>query len=215
MVRNGFSESSIGKSISSFSRAMKGNQDNTSGSSTAARVGAKALSFINDVKSIGFINTLDKIGLSHLKGSSSKELRTGLLEYFNESGNGFYDSIAQQSMSELMRELLQSAENEQDFDEILSSIKNEEFLREFIIKFIQNCFFANFAEKLLSLFEGLEKYDVAQQSVKTYIRNSIESEYPMEDVSNVDWTGPEGNKIIQEKCNKAYEILSIWSETLV
>ena len=213
MVKNGFTPSSIGKAVSSFSKAMDGGGKSYSGS--VAKVGTKAVKFIEAVKSYGFFEALEKVGLSHLQGQSSEGLRSGLLEYFNDSGSDFYGSVAQQSMSELMRELLKSAEDEDDYNNIIRSIDTAEFIREFIVKFIQNCFFANFAEKILTMFDKLDKYDSAEKSVKTYIRTSIESEFAIEDIQKVDWNGQQGNQIITEKCNKAFEILSVWSETLV
>ncbi|WP_108671776.1 hypothetical protein [Peribacillus acanthi] len=213
MIKNGFSPSSIGKAVSSFSKAMRGGGNSHSGS--IARVGSKAVNFIEAVKNYGFIGALEKVGLAHLRGKSSEGLRAGLLEYFDDSENDFYGSVAQQSMSELMRELLKSAEDEEDYNNIIGSIDTGEFIREFIVKFIQNCFFANFAEKILTMFDKLDKYDSAEKSVKTYIRTSLESEFTIKDIQKVDWNAQQGNQIITDKCNKAFEILSVWSETLV
>ncbi|MCG3056609.1 hypothetical protein KZ287_31055, partial [Escherichia coli] len=85
-------------------------------------------------------------------------------------GNEFYESISNQSMNELMRELLKGIKDADAFEETFTSLDTGEFMREFIIKFIQNCFFANFTEKLLSLFDNIEKYKVAEKHVKRYIR---------------------------------------------
>jgi hypothetical protein len=213
MVKNGLTPSSIGKAVSSFSKAMSNNGNTKSGS--IAKVGSKAIGFIQSVKNFGLADALERVGLSHLRNQSSEELRSGLLEYFNDSGNELYDNIAQQSMNELMRELLKGAENEDDYDTLIRSIDTGEFIREFVVKFIQNCFLANFSEKLLTMFDSLEKYDSAEKSVKTYIRTSIEAEYTVETIQSVDWNGQEGSKIISDKYDKALEILSVWSESLV
>ncbi|TVX91652.1 hypothetical protein [Paenibacillus agilis] len=213
MVKSDFTPSSIERSISSFSKAMSGGDKQFLNS--ASRVGAKAVNFIEAVKNFGFNEALEKIGLSHLINKSPEELRIGIIEYFNDGRNDFYGNIAQQSMSEFMRELFKSVKDEEEYNTILGSIDTGEFIREFIIKFIQNCFFANFAEKILAMFDKLNKYDIAEKSVKTYIRSTIESEFTIENIQKVDWNGIEGYKIIKEKCNKAFEILSVWSETLV
>lgn len=213
MVRSGFTPSSVGKAVSSFSKAMRDGRKSYSNS--VGNVGAKAVNFIEAVRQYGFLEALEKAGLSHLRNLPAEKIRSSLLEYFNESGNDLYESVAQQSMSELMRELLMSAENEEDYNNIIGSIDTGEFIREFIIKFIQNCFFTNFAEKLMTMFNTLNKYDTAEESVKTYIRTTIESEFSIEDIQKVDWNGMQGRQIIEEKCNKAFEILSVWSEALV
>lgn len=77
-------------------------------------------------------------------------------------------------MNELMRELFKGINDVREYEEVLNTLDTGDFIREFIIKFIQNCFFANFTEKLLSLFDNLDKYQVAEKNVKTHIRNSIE-----------------------------------------
>ncbi|SFA58561.1 hypothetical protein SAMN05216169_10765 [Anoxybacillus pushchinoensis] len=213
MVRSGFTPSSVGKAVSSFSKAMRDGRKSYSNS--VGNIGAKSVNFIEAVRQYGFLEALEKVGLSHLRNLPAEKIRSGLLEYFNESGNDLYESVAQQSMSELMRELLMSAENEEDYNNIIGSIDTGEFIREFIIKFIQNCFFTNFAEKLMTMFNTLNKYDTAEESVKTYIRTTIESEFSIEDIQKVDWNGMQGRQIIEEKCNKAFEILSVWSEALV
>ncbi|MFC5542816.1 hypothetical protein ACFPOH_13985 [Ureibacillus suwonensis] len=213
MVRSGFTPSSVGKAVSSFAKAMG---SGGKGHSTAvANIGAKAVSFIEAVRQYGFSEALERVGLSHLRNLPAEKILYGLLEYFYESGNSLYESVAQQSMSELMRELLAGAENEEDYNNILGSIDKGEFIREFIVKFIQNCFFTNFAEKLMAMFDKFDKYEIAEESVKTYIRISIESEFSIEDIQKIDWNGTQGRQIIEEKCNKAFEILSVWSETLV
>lgn len=210
MVRNDFSPSSIGRSISSFSKAL----NNSGGSriSNAVQTSRKALSFITSVQRVGFLKTLEHFGLSHLKNQSPEKIREGLLKYFSEGKNEFYESIASRSMNELMRELLRGVKSIEEYESTMKELNSSNFICEFIIKFIQNCFFANFSEKLLSLFDNMKKYDVAEKSVKAYIRNSIERDYTVNEIQDVDWAGSEGKRIINEKYEKALEILEVWSE---
>jgi len=216
MVRNDFSPLSIGKAISSFSRALSNGLANAqTPASQMAAVGARAVNFIESVREFGFEETLKKSGLLHLQNLAPDELRLGLLNYFSGSEHSLYEDIAQQSLRELMRELLVDVATEEDYNSMMSTIKTEEFIREFIIKFIQNSFLTNFSEKILALFDKVSEYQEAERTIKSFIRNSLMSEYPMDKLSVIDWTGPEGRQIIEEKCNKALDILTVWSETLV
>lgn len=212
MVKNNFSSSSIGKAVSGFSKSLNSYDSSRAGS--AIQASSKALSFIDSVKRFGFIETLEHFGLSHLKNESPEKIRSGLLQYFSEGGNEFYENIASQSMNEFMRELLEGINDISEYETVINSLDTGDFIREFIIKFIQNCFFANFTEKLLTLFDSLDKYEIAEQSVKTYIRNSIETNYTVDEIQSIDWTGKEGSKIITDNYNKALEILSVWSESI-
>lgn len=210
MVRNDFSISSVGKGVANFSRAL--NSSGGTKARDAVQNSKRALSFISSVQNVGFFETLERYGLSHLKNQSPDRLREGLINYFSESGSEIYESVASRSMNELMRELLKGVETVEEYENIIKGINQGDFIREFIIKFIQTCFFTNFAEKLLSLFDKMDKYDIAERSVKAYIRNSIEREYTVEEIQNVDWSGNEGGRILNEKYNKSLEILEVWSE---
>ncbi|MBU8772012.1 hypothetical protein [Cytobacillus oceanisediminis] len=212
MVKDNFTPSSMNKAISNFAKAL----NNSGGSGSNARnsflSSGKALSFIDSVRKYGFSETLDQYGLSHLKNETPENIRSGLLKYFSDSGNEFYDSISNQSMSELMRELLKGIKDVDEYEELFKSLNPGDFIREFIIKFIQNCFFANFTEKLLSLFDNLDKYKAAEKNVKTYIRNSIEKNFSIQRIQDIDWNGQEGNRVINSTYKNTLEILSVWSE---
>ncbi|PKJ54742.1 hypothetical protein [Bacillus sp. SN10] len=212
MVKNNFSSSSMDKAISSFAKALNGS--GSSRARAAVQSSGRALSFIDSVKRYGFFETLERLGLSHLKNETPEKVRTGLLQYFSDGGNEFYDNISSQSMNELMRELLEGIDDINEYEAVMNTLNTGDFIREFIIKFIQNCFFANFTEKLLTLFDSLDKYEIAEQSVKSYIRNSIEKNYSINEIQNIDWHGQEGNKIINDNYNRALEILSVWSESI-
>ncbi|MFB7320628.1 hypothetical protein QRD88_01130 [Bacillus safensis] len=212
MVKDNFTPSSIGKAISNFAKALNSSGGSGSNASNAIQSGGKAFSFIDSVRKYGFSEALNRYGLSHLKNESPENVRDGLIKYFSDSGNKFYDSISNQSMNELMRELLKGIKDVSEYEEVFKSLNTGDFIREFIIKFIQNCFLANFTEKLLSLFENLDKYKVAEKNVKTYIRNSIEKNFSVQKIQDVDWNGQEGNRVINDTYKNTLEILSVWSE---
>jgi hypothetical protein len=212
MVKDNFTSSSIDKAVSSFAKVMNNSGGSGSNAGRAIQSSTKVLSFIDSVRKYGFSETLDRFCLSHLNSESPENVRSGLLKYFSDSGNEFYDSISNQSMNELMRELFKGITDVNEYEEVLRTLDPGEFIREFIIKFIQNCFFANFTEKLISLFDDLDKYAIAEKNVKTHIRNSIERKYSTEKIQDIDWNGKEGNIIINNTYKRALEILSAWSE---
>ncbi|MEB2278996.1 hypothetical protein LAV73_03140 [Lysinibacillus xylanilyticus] len=212
MVKDNFTPSSVDKAISNFAKALNGSTGSGANAGRAIQSGGKALSFIDSVRKYGLSETLDRFGLSNLKNETPENVRRGLLKYFSDSGNEFYDGISNQSMNELMRELFKGIKDVNGYEEVLKSLDTGEFIREFIIKFIQNCFFANFTEKLLSLFDNIDKYKVAEKNVKTYIRNTIEKNFSVQKIQNVDWNGTEGNQILNNTYKKTLEILSVWRE---
>ncbi|MFC4683539.1 hypothetical protein [Exiguobacterium sp. s149] len=212
MVKDNFSPSSTGKAISNFAKALNSSRGSGSNSSRAIQSSGRALSFVDSVRKYGFSETLDRYGLSHLKNETPENVRSGLIKYFSEGGNEFYESISNQSMNELMRELLKGINAVDDFEEAFTSLDTGDFMREFIIKFIQNCFFANFTEKLLSMFDNIDKYKVAEKHVKRYIRTSIEKKFSMKKIQEIDWNGDEGNRVLNTTYENTLEILSAWGE---
>lgn len=212
MVKDNFTASSMDKAISNFAKSLNNSSGSGANAARAIQSSIKALSFIDSVRNFGISITLDRFGLSHLKNETTENIQRGLLKYFSESGNEFYDSVSSQSMNELMRELFKGIRNMNEYEEVLKSLDAGEFIREFIIKFIQNCFFANFTEKLLGLFDNLDKYIIAEKNVKTYIRNVIERNFSIQKIQDIDWNGPEGNQVLNSTYTKTLEILSAWSE---
>ena len=212
MVKDNFSSFSINKAVSNFAKAMNSSGGSGSNARQAIQSSRKAISFIDSVRKYGLSETLDRFGLSHLKNESPENVRKGLLKYFSDSGNEFYNSISNQTMNELMRELFKGIDDFEGYEEVLKTLNTEIFIQEFIIKFIQNCFFANFTEKLLSLFDNLDKYQVAEKNVKTYIRNSIEKNFSINKIQDIDWSGQEGNEVLNNTYRKTLEMLSAWSE---
>ncbi|WP_027725920.1 hypothetical protein [Tuberibacillus calidus] len=215
MVKDNFSPSSVDRAISKFAKVMSSSRGSGANAARAVQSSRNALNFIDSVRSYGFFETLDRFGLSHLKKETPVNVRKGLLQYFSESGNEFYDSISNQSMNELMRELFKGVDDVNEYEQVLKELDTGVFIKEFIIKFIQNCFFANFAEKLISLFDNLNQYQMAEKIVKTHIRNSIEKNFSIEKIHRIDWSGQEGNKIINNTYKRTLEILSTWSEVNV
>ncbi|MBJ7931853.1 hypothetical protein COO04_09950 [Bacillus toyonensis] len=214
MGRNNFTPSSVGKAISKYSQALKG-MKNSSNNINIGGTGAKAINFIDLVKNYGFTTALENIGLKHLIDKKPDEIYVGLTEYFAGSKNSLLEGIAQQSINELMAEILADVQTLEEYDEIFLSINKEEFIREFIIKFVQNSFFTTFSEKIISMFDNLNQFDGVQDTIETYIRTTIENDYTLEELQHIDWAGEQGSKIIDQKCDGALQILTVWSESLV
>lgn len=212
MVKDNFSDASVEKAVSKFAKALDNSRSSGGSAGQAIQSGKKVVGFIDAVRTYGFDGALEQAGLTHLRGQSTENIKEGLLKYFNEGGNEFYNSISNQTMNELLREMLKGVKDSAEYEEVIKSIDSGDFIMEFIIKFIQNCFFANFTEKLLTLFESLGKYDMAERSVNTFIRNSIEAKYSKQQIQSIDWNGIEGNRILNETYKECLNILSKWGE---
>lgn len=213
MAKNNFSGNSIGRAVSNFAKATKNNGFARGKKSSVGSVGSKAVGFIGLVRTIGLENALHEVGLSHLVGKSLQEIYFGLLDYFSEEANTLNQVIANQAMQELMAEIMVGVSEVEAFEQILSSLDGNIFLRDFLIKFVEVAFFTNFAEKINSLCKGIEETIKAQEQIKEFIRIQISNNYTIEDLKDIDWKGKSGKDFVEKKCEEVWEIFESWRDS--
>ena len=166
MAKNNFSSNFIGRAVSKFAKATKNNGFARGNKSSVGTVGSKAIGFVGLVRTIGLENALREVGLSHLVGKSLQEIYFGLINYFSEDANTLQQVIANKAMQELMAEIMVGVSEVEDFEQTLSSLEGNIFLRDFLIKFIEVAFFTNFAEKINSLCKSIDETIKAQEQIK-------------------------------------------------
>src|SRR5690625_456782 len=155
MDRNHYSSSSIDKALSTFSKANSSNDSSGKANSVIGASGAKILNFAGLVGSIGLNPALDQVGLSHLRGNDPQTIFEGLTDYFSEGTNSFQEAIANQAMQEHMQEIMGSVRSAEELEEVFSKMEADTFVRDYLIKYIETSFFANFAEKIHSMCDSI------------------------------------------------------------
>lgn len=215
MSKNNFGSDSIGNAMAKYANARSHSHgwasNNSSGSSSSNRQtsvgksGAKALNFINSVKTQGFRQTLETIGLRHLIGRNSKDIYLALVDYFVEERITIEDNIIRDCFTELLKDL-------NIFDEIedFKKIDGNDFLQKFIIKYIQKSFINDFHEKIQGLCKNIKETNRAIGEIKRFIRSEIEHNYSIEELSKINFNSNEGINFINKKCNEAFEIFKVF-----
>ncbi|WP_068504677.1 hypothetical protein [Paenibacillus kribbensis] len=190
MNRNNYSSSSIGKAISSFSKASSGTRNQ--GNAAIGASGAKALNFADLVKSIGLDNALNQVGLAHLAGQDPQAVFEGLVNYFSEGTNSLQQSIADQAMQEYMEEMMGSVRNKDELEDAFAKLESEVFIQDYLTKYVQVSFFTNFAEKINALCKDIGQAVKMQERIKEFIRLEIAENYKRDGLKSgsatLSWT---------------------------
>lgn len=210
MIRNNFSSSSIGKAISSYAKANNSTESTKKADSVISKSGTKILRFAGLVGSVGLNGALSQVGLSNLIGKEPQRIFEGLIDFFSEGTNSIQEVIANQAMQEYMEDLAGSVDSNEELEVVLSELESDLFIRDYLIKYIQSSFFSNFAEKIMSKMEDMNKVVQTQKRINDYISIEVTEEYKSERLINLDWKGREGKEYIDKKCREVCNIFEGW-----
>lgn len=212
MIRNDFSSNSIGKAISSFAKAINITGLSRQSDSVIGTTGSKILSFAGLVGSYGLNGALSRVGLSELIGKNPQEIFEGLINYFSEGTNSLQETIANQAMQEYIEDLAESIGSNEELENILSELKSDVFIRDYLIKYVQSFFFTYFSEKIMAKIEDMNRILQIQERIKEYIGIVVTEGYKSEGLINVDWKGRQGKEYIENKCREVWDVFERWIE---
>lgn len=212
MARNSYSSNSIGKAISNFSKASGGNSLRKEGNATIGASGTRALNFADLVRSFGLDHALNQVGLSHLIGSNVEDILAGLLDYFSEGTNTLQQSIADRAMHEFMEEMMGDVRSEDELQATFEKIEADDFIRDYLTRYITVSFFTNFAEKINSMCKDIESAIKMQERISEFIRLEVAENYHSDNLNNLDWKGSQGKQYIENKCEEVWGIFDMWGD---
>jgi hypothetical protein len=166
----------------------------------------KILSYISNVQTNGFSKSLSDIGLDNRTSLSVNDFINALLIHCADDNSTFDETAANSALEKLIKFLLNDVQNIDDVELTLNNIdsaKKEEaichFLAHYIVEFSDNLFSNRIYEK-----DG-NKVRTFQQ-VFEYIKKNIENISTSRDLTNINWLGQEGAKIISEIQTQILEI---------
>jgi hypothetical protein len=212
MVNHNFESESIGKAVGNYARATSGGSRGGSGSrvSRMAEVGSRAGGFFDIAQTEGFKTALEEVGLGDLADKSSAEVYAGLLDYLTGNGSTLDDSVVRDSMSEVLKGEIEKHQKDKEINEIFEQMDMEKFFVNFITKFVQKDFLLLFAEKIQAKCGSIKKYKEAEKQIKGFIEKQISEGYVYEDLSSIDWSGDQGKKFIEKRCNEVFKVFNIY-----
>lgn len=203
MINGNDRSDGIKKAVSNYAEAYISTHLNAS---SIGSVGGKVLGFLENTKENGLNRALYEEGLGNLAGKSNGEICTGLINYFCNNNTSIDDGIIRECLTDIFddKEII-------DFND-LDKLNSQEFLTEFIIKYIQVNFEVAFSEKVQCLCNSVDDANSKIQDVKEYIDEKIRNMYKVDELLKINWKGNEGKTFIDKKCEECYKLLQLLEE---
>lgn len=171
------------------------------GSGSTARNAARSLGgFISSVGRDGLDSTLRANGLQDLVGGTVTEILLGILSLCGGT-DGEIDSVdARNALSDTMDELCKDTTTPEELEAILQGQASAEALGTLLVAYFSNYLYQQFCRVFFAQLEKKHGFDVAASylaSIKDFIHSSVKNETVGQDLSKVNWFGPEGERVTQ------------------
>lgn len=171
------------------------------GSGATARTAARNLGgFVSSVGRDGLESALRANGLQDLIGKPVTEILLGILGLCGGT-DGDIDSVdARNALSDTMDELCQNAATPEELEKLLQDHANADALGSLLISYFSNYLYHQFCRVFFAQLEKKHGFDGAASflsSIKDFIHSSVMNETVNQDLSKVNWFGPEGERVAQ------------------
>ncbi len=171
------------------------------GSGSTARNAARSMGgFISSVGRDGLDSTLRANGLQDLVGGTVTEILLGILSLCGGT-DGEIDSVdARNALSDTMDELCKDTTTPEELEAILQEQASAEALGTLLVAYFSNYLYQQFCRVFFAQLEKKHGFDVAASylaSIKDFIHSSVMNETVGQDLSKVNWFGPEGERVTQ------------------
>lgn len=171
------------------------------GSGSTARNAARSLGgFISSVGRDGLDSTLRANGLQDLIGGTVTEILLGILSLCGGT-DGDIDSVdARNALSDTMDELCQNIATPEELEALLQGKADADALGSLLISYFSNYLYQQFCRVFFAQLEkkhGLDGAASFLSSIKDFIHSSVKNETVGQDLSKVNWFGPEGERVAQ------------------
>lgn len=196
-----------------FVKAVGGSGAGNGLSSTFGRAGIsrakRFMSFISNVQTEGFNNSLRLIGVTDFENLSVNDFINYLLAYCSEGNSNLDETAANSAMDELLKHILNSLDSIESIENIFQQA-GIETQKEWLCFFFAS-YIVEFKSELFStrIFENGGDRVRIFHDIRSYILRSLEELDIEIGLQRIDWHGDQGTAIIE---NLQTEILEIWSQ---
>lgn len=186
-----------------------GGEGGSSGMRVAQNIGQRLGNFVAVVGQVGLEEAVRRIGLSNLEGKSANEVCLALIDYIGGDANSIDEVDARNALANVLDEMFEQAETYDDVEELLCGLTTKEELEVFLQRFFSNYLFEQFNrtfyERLVERV-GSAQADSFMNGIQEYISSSVGSRSHDKDLSSIDWSGAEGDRISKIILNETFDI---------
>ena len=205
--RDGNSRSSSGNSGTSGSdRASAGVKTRRRAAGNVARNIGR---FFSSVANIGFREAFEQAGLGQLEGKSVREIAYSLLSYLGGPSSTLDQVDARKALTDLMGEILHDVHSPEDVEVAMERRSDSESLadliRNFFGHYINAQFVSAFYERVTARGSGTQMFG----KIRNFIRAAVKFEVRHQDVSKINWSGDQGQQIVDNIFQKTLEVFGV------
>jgi len=165
--------------------------------------------FISAIEDLGFKEALRRSQLENLIGKPADEISFALIDHLGGLANTIDDVDVRNALSRVMHELFKDAADYEDFERTMEANTSREELENFLTKFFGYYLFERFCrvfhERLVARV-GESKAQTFLNGILEYIRAMIRNKAKEKDLSSIEWSGKEGQSIIEEILQETLEV---------
>jgi hypothetical protein len=179
---------------------------------SSAQAGAQRLGeVLSGIGADGLEPTLERLGLNQLVGKSGLELLAGLLEYIGGDGSDFDDAALQTAVRELLDQM--AADGLLDGDDL---VIDAESAGDLFLRFFANYLTLRILFSIADIFETATPGEEAarrEAEIREYVEARLRAQLATTSVFDVDWSGAEGQAVLDDLARQVLEIFGPDEET--
>ena len=178
----------------------------------AQNVARKIGGFFSSVANVGFRKAFEDVGLGSLEGKTLSEIAHSLLDHLGGPSNTLDEADARTALCDLMDEILNDADSPEDVEKAMETRAHGEALANLIQRFfgyyIYEQFCRDFYGQLVANI-GNEEAEESIDKIRDYICEALKDEIGDRDMSQINWSGDQGERIIGEILDETLEVFSV------
>ena len=176
----------------------------------AQKVARKLGGFFSSVAGVGFRKAFED-AVESLEGKTLSEIAHLLLNHFGGPSNTLDEVDARTALCDLMDEILNDADSPDDIEEAMETRAHGEVLdnliRRFFGYYIYEQFCRDFYGRLVANI-GNKQAEESVDEIRDYICEALKDEIGDRDMSQINWSGDQGERIIDEILDETLEVFS-------
>ena len=215
-ARNGYASARTAKNtLNDFIRTSGGARNISRGGGaigagrSAQNTASRLANFVSSVGPLGFQQALELIGLSEFIGKPTSEIIPAIVDKLGGPSSTINDTDARNTLSRVMDELLSDLNTPEQVEEALNEVIEgdalESLLHQFFGYYLYEQFCRVFYERLANRV-GRANADSYLDSILDTIKSALQLMTSDNDLSNIDWSGAEGQNLANQILQDTFEI---------
>ena len=165
--------------------------------------------FFSSVANSGFRDAFERAGLGLLEGKSVREIGYALLNHLGGTSSTLDQVDARRALTDLMREIFRDVHSPEDVEEAMEIRSQGESFANMIVSFFGHYIYAQFIRSFYERVTARRSGTKIFGKIRNFIRRAVKFEVRHQDVSKIDWSGDQGQQIVDNIFQKTLEVFIV------